>query len=199
MFQYANLVVAMVMAAGQAEQPDEVKSLNWIIGNWEASMEAGDDAPDAVAPGEKILVHVSFAGILNGTKIEWALRTEANKKALLTAKALIGLDNDRQFKGWWFDSDGRVSVTKWSRSGQIWTMDTEDDSTWVMEQVDKDTWTHKRTRREGQNVANPAVITYKRVAGQTEAGWMLRPKTTTSLWSTTWGNGRQPTRRATKE
>jgi hypothetical protein len=172
-----TLLLATSMIVGQAEVPtgnyEHLQQLEWIVGTWEAEIEAQEGGP-GIEAGQKIQLRMENELQLqkNVISLAWTVRVE--DFTLSAHQAMIGYDaaNDRVVSGG-FNSRGGYGYAVWSGEGPKWMADrtgAEGDgkkvsSVLVLTKVDADTFTTQSTKRteDGQQLDDDPPVTWKRV------------------------------------
>jgi hypothetical protein len=117
---FASSLVVISLVGVPAEPIAGIDDLDWIIGDWTASLQARDAIAGVAAAGAPITHESSFRWILDNTRIQWDFKAKYNDKVFYQAKAILGPDEEGTLTHWWFDSAGDVDVVRWFADDGSW-------------------------------------------------------------------------------
>jgi hypothetical protein len=172
-----TLLLAASIVVGQAQAPtgnyEHLKQLEWIVGTWEAEVEAREAGPGFEA-GQKVQLRMENEWQLQKNIIAVAWTVKVHDFTLSAHQGIIGYDaaNERVVSGG-FDSLGGYRYAVWSGESPEWMADrtgAEGDgkkvsSVLVLKRVNADTFTTQSTKRteDGEELEDEPPVTWKRV------------------------------------
>ncbi len=172
-----TLLLAVSMIVGQAETPtgnyEHLKHLEWMLGTWEAEIEAEEAGP-GIEAGQKIQLRMENEWQLQKNIIAVAWTIKVKDFTLSSHQGMIGYDaaNERVVSGG-FNSQGGYGFAVWSGESPRLMADRTGakgdgkkvSSVLVVTKVDADTFTSQSTKRteDGQKLEDEPPVTWKRV------------------------------------
>ena len=178
------VVIALVYASpclGQESIPgpdyDQLKAMQWMIGDWEATWEVKGESilASAYSAGAKVRTFNSYSWMQNKNYIGLNFRDEINGKTAHKGFEMIARDPvSKKTVHWLFSVLGGSGVGEWSVKGNTWKLEWTYTSgggaqlkgVAFLIPVNKDThtWQMKEIKENGKDVPDTPLITFRRVA-----------------------------------
>jgi hypothetical protein len=130
MLSFAALVVAASTVVGQAEaQPpsnyEHLKSVEWIVGTFEAKGKAQDGIPGVVDEGEDITFRLEFEWTLKKSAMVGEITIASKNGVYMRHRGMLGWNAaDEQIVSGGFDSLGGMGVAQWNKDENGWKLKT---------------------------------------------------------------------------
>jgi hypothetical protein len=174
MLHLTGLVLATsLVAQAPPSNYEHLKPVEWMIGTWQAEMEADEDSPVA-KKGDKLDFTMTSEWALNKNVIESVWSLKKGEFTLITAKVMRGWDPvEKQIVHGAFDSIGGHGHGMIMKDGDDWHLKnsvvrpdgTKESGTIIISNMTDDSFNAREVdrKRDGEDLPDGAKITVKRV------------------------------------
>lgn len=172
----SSLLVGNCLGKKPGPDHDQLKAMQWMIGEWEGSWEVQPGAilGDAYPVGAKVRSSSSYAWIQNKNYIRLKFHDEIGGEKVHEGLEMIGVDpKTKKMIHWLFSVVGGTGNGEWSRRGDTWLLKwdyTAGDGTTLegvsyLIPIDENThtWQIKGMKENGKDVPDTPLVKFQRV------------------------------------
>lgn len=179
------------------DEPVNLESLSWIIGEWEGEYILPDGVPEIGQGGSQVTHTESWRWAMNRKFIVLNLRDEIAGKVAATGQEILGLDESTgKLTHWYFGSTGGQGHGTWARRGNCWMLHwqgispggkkVQGTSDQILLDADTYTWQMRDITENGEKVADWPKVTLKRkqrIASRDDALWQSYRDACAGTWT----------------
>lgn len=153
---------------------EQLKQLEWLIGEWEGVITIPDGIPEIHPAGAKVKSRQKYFWMQNKSYIGFSFREEVNGRVGHEGFEIVGVDPEtKKLVHWIFSTAGGNGAGEWSFDGKVWHLNwwgllpnnTRLEGVSNMVSVDRDThtWEIVNLKRDDKLLANYPRVTFRRV------------------------------------